>query len=106
MYSVVGITFRPDPVQAFYFRIQSGDVGYLQREPSNPYDPDAVRVLALDSTVNKFVFIGYLPKGMSKVFKKEYATIKFIENRRFEILDEYDNNPKGEIINANQTESV
>jgi hypothetical protein len=100
MYSVVGITFRPEGVQQFYYRIQAGNLGLLQREPKNEFDPNAVKVLALDHEVDKFVFIGYLPKGMSKVFSNTFATIKFLDNRKFEIIAESEYNPYMEIIDA------
>jgi hypothetical protein len=103
MYKVVGITFRPQAVQQFYYTIAEGNLGFIEREPGNQYDPNAVRVLALHHGTNKFVFIGYLPKGMDKVFKGNFATIRFIKDRRFEIIAEYDKNPHQGVINAAKT---
>lgn len=42
----------------------------LQREPENPYDPDAVKVLITVLPIRKYTEVGYLPKGLAKELAK------------------------------------
>ncbi len=42
----------------------------LQREPENPYDSDAVKVLIAVLPIRKYTEVGYLPKGLAKELAK------------------------------------
>lgn len=42
----------------------------LQREPENPYDQDAVKVLITVLPIKKYTQVGYLPKSLSKELAK------------------------------------
>lgn len=52
---LVGINFRPEEVKELVKALEPGDVLALEREPDNPYDPNAIRVLDADENFLGFV---------------------------------------------------
>lgn len=63
--AIRGIPFRPDSAQAAAASLKSGDPMLYEREPSNPYDPAAIRLLTVDGT-----FIGYVERLRSAEISK------------------------------------
>lgn len=56
--AVVGITFRPASAKEAMDALGIGDRLLLEREPSNPYDSNAIRVIEPESGE----FIGFIAK--------------------------------------------
>jgi hypothetical protein len=84
-YTVVGLYFRGKTAQDSYDDIKEGWEGFLEREPSNPHDKMAVKVIMYHPLQNKFRFIGYLPRGSSSNMQGDFVTIRFDENKEFTI---------------------
>jgi hypothetical protein len=82
-YTVVGLYFRGNEAQSSYDDIKEGWSGFLEREPLNPHDKMAVKVIMYHPLQNKFRFIGYLPRGSSDNMQGDFVTIKFDENKEF-----------------------
>lgn len=59
---VAGMQYRKD--EAIQFAQSSNQELTIEREPNNPHDPNAIRLIGLSDT-NKY-FIGYLPKELSE----------------------------------------
>jgi hypothetical protein len=59
IFKVAGTTFRPDAVKKVADKLGRGTQPYvkLEKEPDNPYDPKAVKVIADGE------FIGYVPQS-------------------------------------------
>lgn len=53
---VVGVNFRPAEAKEAIKTLSIGDTVELEAEPENPYDPNAVKVIAFGC------FVGYLAK--------------------------------------------
>lgn len=58
-FTLVGATFRPREAKDAIRNLGKGDQLRLEREPTNAYDENAVKVIDLISGL----FIGYVPKG-------------------------------------------
>jgi HIRAN domain len=52
-----GAKFRPEEVKAKILALTSGDQIFFELEPTNKYDPNAIKVIGADST-----FLGYVSK--------------------------------------------
>lgn len=59
LFQVRGTSFRPASAKAVAAALQPGEIVQLDPEPTNPYDPSAVRVIARGE------FIGYVQKELS-----------------------------------------
>lgn len=59
---LAGITFRPIEAQVRASKLEDGDELILTPEPTNQYDPDAVKVFDLKTDL----FLGYIPRRHSK----------------------------------------
>lgn len=59
---VRGTQFRPIEAKAFVNEVEEGTVLTLQREPSNPYDENAIKVLSPDPDA---IHIGYVAKEIA-----------------------------------------
>lgn len=59
IFKVAGTTFRQEAVEKIANELSRGTQPYvkLEKEPTNPYDPKAIKVIAGDE------FIGYVPKS-------------------------------------------
>jgi len=55
-----GVGFRPEAAQAAAAALKSGSPLLYEREPSNPYDGAAIRILTVDGT-----FIGFVERIQS-----------------------------------------
>jgi hypothetical protein len=60
---IVGNYFRPAEAKAAFAALKQGDLLTFEMEPTNEYDPFAVKVLTAEG-----VFVGYVPKEFSGVF--------------------------------------
>lgn len=56
-----GLSFRGIDDKAFFQTLAEGDVLLLEREPSNPYDPNAIKVTSQDNTYH----VGYVAKEVA-----------------------------------------
>lgn len=56
--SIVGVNFRPADAKQAVRDLAVGDEVYLEPEPDNAYDTNAIKVLTADDT-----FIGYIPRS-------------------------------------------
>src|SRR3546814_3524175 len=56
--ALVGMNFRPSEAREVVKTLQIGHTLHLEPEPSNPYDPNAVKVIEPESGQ----FIGYLSR--------------------------------------------
>lgn len=59
---VRGTSFRPIEAKAFVNSVEDGTVLILQREPSNPHDENAIKVLSPDPDN---IHIGYVAKEVA-----------------------------------------
>ena len=66
---VRGVCFHTEGKAALRYRTP-GDAVVLVREPSEPHDPNAIRVLVSDATSpdQGLVNLGYIPKDLSAVW--------------------------------------
>lgn len=60
---IAGYKHRPIDAQAVVKGLEEGEQLFLEREPSNKYDPFAVKVIAADPDRT---FLGYIPKRYSE----------------------------------------
>lgn len=60
---LAGANFRPAETKEFIrHELETGSSVTFEREPTNPYDENAIRVLGHDSQDQEF-FIGFVPKS-------------------------------------------
>jgi hypothetical protein len=69
-FKVAGVQFRPNYKEAVK-KIEEGDAATLEAEPTNKFDPNAVKIVC------KGFFIGYVPKKFSSDIS---AFLEYAEN--------------------------
>jgi len=57
---VRGMYHRGEWAVAIAKALRSGEYMMVEREPTNPYDGNAIKVLAREDVFDKFTFIGYI----------------------------------------------
>ena len=58
--ALMGANFRPNEAKEIVRALQSGDVLTAEREPGNPYDPNAIMVRKDDA------HLGYIGRGLAE----------------------------------------
>ena len=64
---IAGVQFRPKvDIKEALDRLKDGDKLYLEPEPSNKFDPNAIKIESLgDHETTDDIFLGYVPKKFS-----------------------------------------
>lgn len=85
--TVNGVNFRQSFVKEIVRNLSEGDTVFLEREPDNAYDPNAIKVF-VDDPVHGAVHIGYVAAGTAA----ELAPIMDVEGlgREAEIVGFFD----------------
>lgn len=66
MFEVAGLSYRPKEAQERAEILMSNESVYLEKEPTNPYDSNAIKVYSSDH-----VHLGYVPKYLcSEILEK------------------------------------
>lgn len=66
MFEVAGLSYRPKEAQERADILMSNESVYLEKEPTNPYDSNAIKVYSSDH-----VHLGYVPKYLcSEILEK------------------------------------
>lgn len=66
-FPLVGLSFRPKEAKDFVKTLGVGDRLYLQRDPDNEYDPNAIKVvnrtsrIIEDQTEHTYLHLGFVP---------------------------------------------
>lgn len=63
---IVGNNFRPAEARYRYGKLEDGEQLVLVREPSNPYDSNAIQIHTLDG-----IFLGFIPKAKNQSLAKQ-----------------------------------
>jgi hypothetical protein len=65
IFFIAGVQFRPrDEINRAVKQLEVGGELTLEREPTNKYDPNAVKILFIEEDGTEF-FLGYVPKKFS-----------------------------------------
>lgn len=64
---IAGVQFRPThEIKRAMIKIKKGDNLMLESEPTNRYDPNAVKIIFADGSGGlEMIFLGYVPKKFS-----------------------------------------
>jgi hypothetical protein len=96
-YKIVGSSYKSEHVRNnIYPRVQIGSIGFIEKEPTNTHDPNAIKVIIHDEPSNSFWEIGYLPKGSDINMETERCmiTVSTVKNGKY--LRVVANIPNGE----------
>ncbi len=72
--TLVGVSFRPASAKEIVKALSTGDELFLEHEPSNPYDSNAVKVYSDESFDDEF-FIGYLSRESNAETAEHLANV-------------------------------
>lgn len=67
---LVGVNFRDQRAKETVKALEVGNILQLEREPDNPYDPNAIRVVVPDHDENDN-FLGFIERGMAAILAPE-----------------------------------
>ena len=74
----MGLSFRPSEAKAAYRNLEEGDTVWLDKEPDNKYDPNAVKVL-VEIADDDYIHIGYVAKGEAAVLSPRLSDDELVE---------------------------
>ena len=86
---IAGVKFHPGAKEILDELADGSDL-FLEPEPDNKFDPDAVRILHKGAD-DKFTIVGYIPKFLSQkisflIAQEQIETIKFLLGNRIQII--------------------
>lgn len=64
-FNLAGAQFRPAEAQAAMLDLAPGQTVLLVPEPTNPFDPDAIKVVTMDDADQPAHHIGYVPRKLT-----------------------------------------
>jgi hypothetical protein len=62
-FPIAGVKFRPSSVYELLKTLEDGSVFELEAEPTNKFDPNAVKIMYFDGSDD--IHVGYVPKNFS-----------------------------------------
>jgi hypothetical protein len=72
-FNLAGAQFRPTEAQAAMLDLAVGQTVLLVPEPTNPFDPDAIKVVTLDDNDQPAHHIGYVPRKQTELVREFQA---------------------------------